>query len=119
MSAGSAYTHSGFERGHLAPREAFAGFGARAETEADNLTNVVPMGEQLNQGAWRAAERRANAWAADTANNPDGYVLVEITPIYDSTPPRLRDGTPVPRAITRRVTMPDGRVLEEATWLNQ
>ena len=113
QSRTDAYTNSGYDRGHLGPREAFRG-SALAEGDADLLTNVVPMSPELNQrGAWRAAELRTNRLAME-----HGRVKVVSNPIYDANPPRLRDGTPVPREIRRQVFTEDGRLLEADTYLN-
>jgi DNA/RNA endonuclease G (NUC1) len=116
QSKDSVYTNSGYERGHLAQREAFKG---QAETEqaADHFTNVVPMTPELNRGAgspWRAAETDTIKWAKQY-----GSVQVQVEPIYDSNPPRLTDGTPIPKAIRRTVTAPDGTVLQDVSFLNR
>jgi hypothetical protein len=134
QSTNAAYRKSGFERGHLAPREAFAAADDvdlnpdlpnrlkvtsdqfnHPELAADQFTNVVPMKHELNQGSeWRASERGTIEKA-----NKFGYVDVEIVPIYDENPPRLRDGTPVPKAVRRTIIGPDGTVLESNTYLNE
>lgn len=111
----AAFTHSGYERGHLAQREVFKS-SAEAELAADQTTNVVPMRPELNRGAnspWSAAERRTLEMA-----KKHGAVQVEVEPIYDANPPRLSDGTPVPKAIRRTVKTADGNVLEDASYLN-
>ncbi len=98
------------DRGHLAPREAFAGY-ADAEKAADYTTNVVPMNPEFNQrGAWRQAEERANQLARQ-----HGYVDVKIDVIYDPDPAKIKklsDGTPIPKGFIRTVKAPDGKVLE-------
>jgi DNA/RNA endonuclease G (NUC1) len=116
QSKDSAYTDSGYDRGHLAQREAFKG-SAESEQAVDQFTNVVPMKPELNRGAgspWRAAE-------ADTIRlaREYGSVSVRVEPIYDSNAKHLSDGTPIPKAIRRTVTAPDGTVLQDATFLNR
>jgi hypothetical protein len=110
------YTGTGYDRGHLAQREAFKG-NADAERAVDHMTNVVPMHPNLNRGEgspWRAAE-------AETIRLADKYgsVMVEVTPIYDSNPLRLPNGTPIPKGIHRKVIAPDGKVLLDITYLNK
>jgi DNA/RNA endonuclease G (NUC1) len=113
----SAFTNSGFDRAHLASREAFKG-DADMERAVDQTYNVVPMAREFNQrGAWREAEIRANQFAEKY-----GSVNVEIEPIYDTDPNKLRrlsDGTPIPKAIRRRVTTLDGEILEDMTLFNR
>jgi DNA/RNA endonuclease G (NUC1) len=117
QSKDSAYADSKYDKGHLAQREAFAGYGD-AETAADQFTNVVPMKPELNRGAgspWRAAEADTIRWAKKY-----GSVTVKVEPIYDASPTEhLRDGTPVPKAIRRTVIAPDGMVLQDVSFLNR
>jgi len=110
------FTRSGYERGHLVQREAVRG-DADIERAADQWTGVVPMTEALNRGAgspWRASEERAIRWAV-----AHGHVTVHVEPIYDATPPRLSDQTPIPGAIRRVILAPDGTVLEDITHPNR
>ncbi|HEX8108465.1 MAG TPA: DNA/RNA non-specific endonuclease, partial [Kofleriaceae bacterium] len=129
QSREKAYTKSGFERGHLAQREAGkvdpaidAALGLKkptgpeVERALDVLTNVAPMTPTLNKGnAWRSAETRTAQFALQ-----EGYVTVEITPIYDAQPPRLSDGTPIPRQFRRIIKSgPTGNVLENLLFDNK
>ncbi len=110
------FTHSGYDRGHLVQREAVRG-DAEIERAADQWTGVVPMTEALNRGPgspWRASEERAIRWAVT-----HGHVTVHVEPLYDATPPRLSDNTPIPRAIRRVIMAPDGTVLEDITHPNR
>jgi Domain of unknown function (DUF4157)/DNA/RNA non-specific endonuclease len=112
----AAYAGSGWERGHLAQREVFKGF-RDAERAADSHATTVPMAPNLNRGAgspWRASEARTFDYAQQF-----GTVKVEVKPMYDANPPRLPDGTPIPKAIRRRVTKSNGDLLEDATYLNR
>lgn len=110
------FTGTGYDRGHLAQREAFKG-NADAERAVDQMPNIVPMHPNLNRGEgspWRAAE-------AETIRLADKYgsVTVEIAPIYDSNPLRLPNGTPIPKGIHRKVIAPDGKILLDITYLNK
>lgn len=123
QSSNKAYTNSGYDRGHLAQREAFKGYGD-AEIAVDHWTNVVPMTPDLNRGAgspWAAAERRTVDYVKPVSEGGQGYqsVKVVVEPVYDANPPRLSDGTPIPKAIRRTVIAPDGTVLEDASYLNR
>jgi hypothetical protein len=106
------FLNSGYDRGHLAPREAFK-TSADAERLVDQTTNVVPMRSELNQGIWREAEVRANA----LAKKYNG-VKVEIDTIYGPNPKTIGNGVPVPTAFRRAVYTLDGKLLEEFYYLN-
>jgi hypothetical protein len=130
QSRDAAYTGSGYDRGHLAQREAGkvdpatdAALGLTptprsdtVERALDVLTNVVPMTPALNQGtAWRAAEARTAQLALE-----HGYVTVTVTPIYDEPPPRLSDGTPIPSQFRRTVVSgTTGEVLDDQPFDNR
>jgi DNA/RNA non-specific endonuclease len=112
----SAYAQSGYDRGHLAQREAFKG-SKDTERAADLHTQVVPMIPELNRGAgspWREAERATIDLARE-----HGRVHVEVEPKYAADPPRLRDGTPVPDTIERRVFGPEGTLLRNDVFANR
>ena len=53
------YTHSGYDRGHLASNSVIGSyFGAAAQRETFYMTNIIPQTPKLNQGAaWRHIER--------------------------------------------------------------
>lgn len=47
------YTHSGFDRGHLAPNYAImTRYGRRAQLDTFLMSNVAPMRAALNRGPW-------------------------------------------------------------------
>ncbi|MGY4828758.1 eCIS core domain-containing protein [Sphaerotilaceae bacterium SBD11-9] len=109
------YTNTGYDRGHLAQREAFKG-NVDVELAADQMTNVVPMHPDLNRGAgspWRAAESRTITYASKY-----GQVRVLVEPKYDANPQRLPNKAPIPTTIRRTVIAPDGTVLEDITFNN-
>lgn len=111
----AAYAHSGYDRGHLVQREAFKGSQA-TERAADLHTHVVPMKPDLNRGPgspWRKAEQDTCVLASK-----HGAVRVEVEPRYAKDPPRLRDGTPIPETINRRVYGPDGTLLRDDSFRN-
>jgi DNA/RNA endonuclease G (NUC1) len=129
QSREKAYVKSGEERGHLAQREAgkvdanidaALGLekptGPEVERSLDVLTNVAPMTPTLNKGIpWRSAETRTAQFAIR-----EGYVTVEITPIYDPKPTRLSDGTPIPSQFRRMIKSGlTGKVLEDITFDNK
>jgi len=53
------YTHSGYDRGHMAPNFAIASrYGAEAQKQTFLTSNICPQSPALNQGAWRDVEHR-------------------------------------------------------------
>lgn len=124
------YTNTGYDRGHLAPREAaslasrfvepefqqsHADIQAQTERAMDHMTNVVPMAREFNQhGAWRQAELQANQWATR-----HGRIDVEIRPYYGDNPRRLPSGMDVPDGFVRIERRPDGRILRRKYYRNE
>lgn len=123
------YTHTGQNRGHLAAREAFAlderfvdpefhehhaELQRMVEQDADMTTNVNPQDPHFNQhGAWRQAEREANALAVQ-----HGEIEVQIEPVLAPDPPRLPNGEPIPEGYIRREFTADGQLLREGYYQN-
>lgn len=62
----SAYSRTGYDRGHMAPNYALATrFGPEAQRESFLMTNVSPQTPELNRGVWREVEHRiADLWTA-------------------------------------------------------
>ena len=51
------YTHSGYDRGHLAPNFAIASrYGNTAQIETFKMSNVAPQKPGLNRGLWKELE---------------------------------------------------------------
>ena len=102
--ANSDYSHSGYDRGHLAPANAiFTRFGEQEMTETFVMSNVIPQVHSFNAGLWEDLEsaiagrdHKGDGWAGS-----QGFVWVINGPIYDQTPAakRLRNGTWVPAAL--------------------
>jgi len=52
-----AYTHSGYDRGHMAPNYAISRlFGQQAQLETFVMTNITPQKPKLNRGLWKKLE---------------------------------------------------------------
>lgn len=71
------YTHSGFDRGHLAPA-ADMKWDKQAMTESFYMTNICPQVHALNAGVWNTLESRIRNWA-----RRDSAVIVVCGPIVD------------------------------------
>lgn len=89
------YTHSGFDRGHMAPNHAIATrFGEEAQQETFLMTNVAPQTPNLNRRVWESLERRIAREYASTF----GEVWVKIGPVFAPPSERLSCGVAVPVA---------------------
>lgn len=76
----SDYTHSGFDRGHLAPA-ADMKWDENAMIESFYMSNICPQVHALNAGAWNTLENRVRSWA-----KRDSAVIVVCGPIVDKEP---------------------------------
>ena len=102
----SAYDHSGYDRGHMAPNFALASrFGAEMQKQTFLMTNISPQKPALNQGVWRNVEHRiANYW---TARWGEIWVVVGCIPGDDNL--TIRDsGIDIPKAFFQVVVAQEG-----------
>jgi endonuclease G, mitochondrial len=91
----SAYTGSGYDRGHLAPNYAIATrYGAVAQEETFLMSNIAPQRHALNAGVWKELELKI------ATSYPARYqeVWVLTGPIFGPRPRELRGGVPIPDA---------------------
>ena len=91
----SAYSGSGYDRGHMAPNYAIATrFGAGGQEETFLMSNIVPQKHSLNAGVWKELElRAATSYAARFRE-----VWVMAGPVFGKHPQRIRGGVAVPEA---------------------
>ena len=108
----SAYTNSGYDRGHLAPNYAIATrYGEAAQRETFLMSNVAPQRHVLNAGVWKEMEMKI----ATSYPGRFGEVWVLAGPVFGVRPSRLANGTAVPEAFFMIVVdESDGRVRAEA-----
>ena len=83
----SDYTHTRFDRGHMAPA-ADMKWSKRAMQESFYTTNICPQNQSLNRGDWNDLEEICRAWAKKY-----GTVYIACGPVYKTrTPKRLNKG---------------------------
>jgi len=70
------YSHSGFDRGHMAPAGDMP--DAQAQAESFTLANIVPQDRTLNRGVWAAIEESVRRLALRR-----GTLFVVTGPIYE------------------------------------
>lgn len=108
----SAYSNSGYDRGHLAPNYAIATrYGEAAQRETFLMSNIVPQRHALNAGTWKEMEMKI----ATSYPGRFGEIWVLAGPVFDAKPAKLPGGTAVPAAFFMIVVdESDGRVRTEA-----
>lgn len=113
----SAYSGSGYDRGHLAPNYAIATrFGSGGQEETFLMSNIVPQKHALNAGLWKDLElRAATSYAARFRE-----VWVMAGPVFGKHPQRLRGGVAVPEACwMAMLDEHEGRVRTQAFVIPQ
>lgn len=81
------YTHSGFDRGHMAPNYAISRlYGKRAQYETFLMTNISPQKARLNQKVWQKLE----VWESERFAKRFKAVWVYTGPIFDREISRLK-----------------------------
>lgn len=82
------YTHSGYDRGHLAPNYAVSRlYGREAQLETFLMTNIVPQKPDLNRKVWQRLEEVA----VDHFTGRFSRVAVMTGPVFDQTTTWLDD----------------------------
>lgn len=74
------YTHSGFDRGHMAPA-ADMKWDEQAMIESFYMSNICPQVHALNAGLWNSLENRVRKWA-----RTDSAIVVVCGPIVPNEP---------------------------------
>lgn len=61
----SDYTHSGYDRGHMAPA-ADMKWSEKAMQESFYMSNICPQNQKLNRDDWGDLENECRTWAKNT-----------------------------------------------------
>ena len=78
----SDYTHSGYDRGHMAPA-ADMKWSEKAMQESFYMSNICPQNQKLNRDDWGNLEEECRRWAKKY-----GSIYIACGPIYDSPTPK-------------------------------
>jgi len=82
------YTHSGYNRGHMAPNYLIATrYGREAQKETFLMTNITPQKAQLNQKSWQRLEELI----ANDFSEWHGEFWVITGPIFDENPETIKN----------------------------
>lgn len=112
----SAYTNSGYDRGHMAPNRAIAVcYGPEAQLETFLMSNVTPQLHGLNAAFWESMEARV----IERYTRRFGQVWIVCGPVYDAgkTPEKIGGGVTVPDAFFLIVSA-HGNSPKDATGTN-
>ena len=94
------YTHSGFDRGHLAPNYAImTRYGRAGQVDSFLMSNIAPMRPSFNRGIWKNLE----SLIARNYSNSFEELWVVTGPIYDEDIQRLATGVEVADAFFKIV----------------
>lgn len=72
------YTHSGFDRGHLAPAADMA-WSSITMKESFFTSNISPQRPRFNRGIWKKLETKIRSWASD-----ESHLFIVTGPVFDS-----------------------------------
>lgn len=90
------YTHSGYDRGHMAPNGAISKlYGVEAQLKTFLMTNISPQTPKLNRGLWKKLEQHA----INNFTQLGQQVWVTTGPIFTGSKEYLKTST--------RVEIPD------------
>lgn len=78
----SDYTHSGYDRGHMAPA-ADMKWNEKAMQESFYMSNICPQNQKLNRDDWGDLEEACRQWAKKY-----GSIYIACGPIYDNPAPK-------------------------------
>jgi endonuclease G, mitochondrial len=106
------YSRSGYDRGHLAPNFVIAThYGAQAQRETFQMSNIIPQKHALNAGPWKQLEQRI----ATSYPGRFGEVWVLAGPVFGPKPEKLRRRVALPEACYMIIVDEnDGRVRAAA-----
>ncbi|CAN8140259.1 endonuclease G, mitochondrial [uncultured Thiomicrorhabdus sp.] len=98
------YTHSGYDRGHMAPNYLIATrYGRQAQLDTFTMTNISPQNPNLNQKSWQRLEEVV----ANDFSQKYGEFWVVTGPIFDEEPKTLKHSSvAVPAAFYKILIRP-------------
>ena len=108
------YTHSGFDRGHMAPNFGIASrFGELCQRETFLMTNIIPQRPALNRQWWQRLERLI---AREYSENYD-QVWVITGPVYIETGQWIGERVKIPSHNFKIIQIEDKGELKVKAFL--
>jgi len=104
----SAYSHSGYDRGHMAPSYAIGKvWGPKAQLETFLMSNIVPQKHEMNDGVWNSIERME----MDSFVPRFGAVRVVCGPVFTENTEHMKSGVPIPWGCFKAIQRPDKQTI--------
>ncbi len=108
------YTHSGYDRGHMAPNYGIATrYGPEAQKETFLMSNIIPQNPVVNRHLWKDLEHRV----ARQYGCYFGEVWVITGPVFQGKIKRLDSGVPIPSAYYKIIVDEHGGELRVLAFL--
>lgn len=108
------YTHSGYDRGHMAPNFGIATrYGREGQLATFSMSNIIPQTPTVNRNVWKEIEMLN----AKNYGRCFGEILVITGPVFDKNPERLKNGVCVPEAYYKIVLDRTGDELRALAFL--
>ena len=99
------YTHSGFDRGHMAPNHAIVSrYGDSERRKTFQMSNICPQYDSLNRAVWRDVEHRI----ADLWTERYGEIWVVVGTIPSACSMRIGNGIDVPESLFQVIIAQEG-----------
>lgn len=108
------YTHSGYDRGHMAPNYGIATrYGREAQLETYLMSNIIPQNPEVNRYIWKDLEMRV----AKRYGRYFREVWVITGPVFEGRIRRLDSGVPIPTAYYKIIVDENGDHLRALAFL--
>ena len=109
-----AYTHSKFDRGHMAPSYGiFRCYGLDAQRETYKMSNIIPQKHKLNNGVWKKLEMNIAKYYTDEFKK----VWIITGPIYEKNVKKLLTGISIPDKFYKIVIRGTCKNPEVRAWI--
>lgn len=110
----SDYTHSGFDRGHMAPNYGIATrYGPEAQKETFLMSNIIPQTPGVNRYPWKDLEMRV----AKRYGRYFHEVWIVTGPVFQGEIRKLDSGVPIPSAYYKIIIDEHGDELRVLAFL--
>lgn len=108
------YTHSGYDRGHMAPNYGIASrYGREAQLETYLMSNIIPQNPNVNRHLWKDLEMSV----AKRYSRYFREVWVITGPVFQGEIKKLESGVPIPSAYYKIIADESGQELRTLAFL--
>ena len=105
----SDYTHSGYDRGHLAPNYAISTlYGKSSQLDTFLMSNITPQKPNLNRKLWQRLESAEVKYFTKLSDE----IYVFTGPIFDDDIEKLKSGVEIPDKFFKVYAMKNGNSIK-------